>query len=273
MFRYMLAPMEKYSDSALRALCFNHGCDLTFTEFASTEALVNEVKETWDLIKLEDSTPTVIQLLVGNEEKLGSFLKSFKPEGNFKGFNFNFGCPDPEIVKSGRGCAIIKKIPKAQRLISLVRKYNYPISIKMRLGENKLEKEKKVYLDLIKQTNPDFFIVHARHGQESYSDKPDYSIFKECVGTGKEIIANGDIDSLEKVRELKKMGVRGVMIGRSAVTNPCIFDELKGNKIPSFEEIKGEYSRLTDKFHSKPRCKKNVLMRIGQIEKDSTITE
>jgi len=60
------------------------------------------------------------------------------------------------------------------------------------------------------------------------------------------------------------MGVRGVMIGRSAVTNPAIFDELKGNKVPSFEELRSEYSLLADKYKSKPRCKKNVLMRIGQ---------
>jgi tRNA-dihydrouridine synthase B len=262
----MLAPMENYTDIAFRTLCFNHGCDLTFTEFASTEGLVNNIAETWELIKLNNSTPTVIQLLVGNEEKLGLFLKKFTPLEGFKGFNFNFGCPDPEIVKSGRGCAMVKKIQKANRLISMVRKYNYPISIKMRLGENTLEKEKKVYLNLIKETNPDFFIVHARSGEDSYEDIADYSVFKECVNTGKEIIANGDIDSIEKVRELKKMGVRGVMIGRSAVTNPAIFDFFKGNKIPSFEELKGEYSLLTDKFKSKPRCKKNVLMRIGQIE-------
>ena len=262
----MLAPMENYTDSALRTLCFNHGCDLTFTEFASTEALVNNVRETWDLIDLKDSTPTIIQLLVGNEEKLSLFLKKFTPKEGFKGFNFNFGCPDPEIVKSGRGCAMVKKTQKANRLISIVKKYNYPISLKMRLGENAFEKEKKIYLNLIKETNPDFFIVHARSGSESYEDKADYSVFRECANTGKEIIANGDIDSIEKVRELKKEGVKGVMIGRSAVTNPAIFDELKGNKIPSFEELKSEYSPLADKLHSKPRCKKNVLMRIGQIE-------
>ena len=258
--------MENYTDPAFRALCFNHGCDLTFTEFASTEGLVNNVVETWDLIKLKDSTPTVIQLLVGNEEKLGLFLKKFTPQEGFKGFNFNFGCPDPEIVKSGRGCAMVKKVQKATRLINIVKKYNYPISIKLRLGENNLEKEKKIYLNLIKETNPDFFIVHARSGEQSYEDDADYSIFKECVSLGKEIIANGDIDSIEKVRELKKTGVRGVMIGRKAVTNPAIFDELKGNPIPRFEDLKSEYSILADKYKSKPRCKKNVLMRIGQVE-------
>ena len=161
---------------------------------------------------------------------------------------------------------MVKKTQKINQLINIVRKYNYPISLKIRLGENKLEKEKKVYLNLIKETNPDFFIVHARSGEDSYEEKADYAIFKECTITGKEIIANGDIDSIEKVKELKKVGVKGVMIGRRAVTNPAIFDELKGNSIPQFKDLKSEYSMLADKYHSKPRCKKNVLMRIGQVE-------
>lgn len=260
----MLAPMENFTDPAFRTLCFNHGADLTFTEFTSPEGLANKVKETWNLIELKDSTPTQIQLLAKNEEKLGSFLKFFKPSEGFRGFDFNFGCPNPNIVKTGRGCAMIKQIDKVNRLLRIVRKYNYPVSIKMRLGESKLEKKDKIYLDLIKQTNPDFFIVHARHGEENYVDKSDFSVFEECVDLGKEIIANGDIDSIKKVNELKKIGVKGVMIGRAAVVNPCIFDELKGNKIPSFEEMKNEYSLLADKFDSKLRYRRNVLMRIGQ---------
>ena len=42
------------------------------------------------------------------------------------------------------------------------------------------EKEKKFYLNTIKEVDADFFIIHARHGQEGYDKKPDYSIFKEC---------------------------------------------------------------------------------------------
>lgn len=268
MFRYMLAPMENFTDPAFRTLCFNHGADLTFTEFVSPEGLANKVKETWELIKLKDSTPTQIQLLAKNEEKLGFFLKTFKPSEGFLGFNFNFGCPDPNIVKTNRGCAMVKQIDKVNRLLRIVRKYNYPVSIKIRLGANEEEKKSKIYLNLIKETNPDFFIVHARHGKENYADKSDFSVFKECVDLGKEIIANGDIDSITKVNELKKIGVKGVMIGRTAVINPCIFDELKGKKIPSFEEMKNEYSLLAEKYNSKPRYKKNVLMRIGQVEKE-----
>ena len=42
------------------------------------------------------------------------------------------------------------------------------------------------------------------------------------------IFGNGDIDSPEKVVEVKnKYGVDGVMIGRAAIGNPWIFNEIK----------------------------------------------
>jgi tRNA-dihydrouridine synthase len=159
---------------------------------------------------------------------------------------------------------MVKRVTKTNRLIEIVRKYNYPISIKMRLAETEFEKSVKVYMNLINGTNPDFFIVHARTGVQTYNDAPDYSVFSECVLSGKEIIANGNIDSKEKVEELKRIGVKGVMIGRAAVRNPAIFDLLKGKAIPSIEELKNEYSLLANRYASSPRHQKNVLMRLGQ---------
>ena len=66
------------------------------------------------------------------------------------------------------------------------------------------------------------------------------------------------------MQELKKIGVKGVMIGRAAVRNPAIFDLLKGKSIPTPDELKKEYSLLAEKYASTDRHKKNVLMRIGQ---------
>jgi len=264
MFRFMLAPMEDYTDCAFRTLCFNHGADLTFTEVAKIDGLARRNKATWKKLTWVDSTPTQIQILPGKDEMLEEFLKKFEPKKGFEGFNFNFGCPAPEVTKVGRGCAMVKRVTKTNRLIEIVRKYNYPISIKMRLGETEFEKSVKVYMNLIKGTNPDFFIVHARTGVQNYNDYPDYSVFEECVSSGKEIIANGNIDSKEKLEQLKKAGVKGVMVGRAAVRNPAIFDLLKGKTIPSIEELKSEYSVLAEKYESSDRHKKNVLMRMGQ---------
>ncbi len=264
MFRYMVAPLEDHSDTAFRRLCHNHGADLTFTEMAKVDGLARRNKPTEKKAMCKDNTPTQIQILPGNDKELSKYLDSFVPTGGFLGFNFNFGCPAPEVQKAGRGCAMVKRISKANRLISIVRAHNFPISIKIRLGANSFQKSVKVYMNLIKGADPDFFIVHARTGKDTYNDKPDYSVFPECVASGKEIIANGDVETKEAVEEVRAMGVKGVMIGRAAVRNPAIFDMLKGKPTPSFAELIDEYSALAKKYETDPRHEKNVLKRIGQ---------
>jgi len=263
-FLYFLAPLEDNSNNALRTLCFNHGADYTFTEMTRLQGLIQNNKETLSKITFHDSTPTIIQLLAGNEKSLDTFLKNFKPKKGFSGFNLNLGCPSPDVIKLGLGCAFVKRVAKTQKLIDVFRKYNYPISVKLRIGMNLKEKQKKVYLNLIKNTFPDFFIVHSRHGKQKYIEPADFSIYEDCVKTGKIIVANGDIAKKEQINYLKSIGIKGAMIGRAAVWNPSIFNILKGKKFSNIESIKEEYIDLANKFKNKERYKNNVLKRLGK---------
>jgi len=261
-FQYMLAPMEDFTDNAFRTLCYNHGADMTFTELLRIEALAKNVENIWARIEKKDNTPVIIQLLGSSEEDLAKFLEMFKPFEGFCGFNLNLGCPDSQVVGLGYGCAMIKNFSKVKRMVDMIKNKRYSCSIKMRLGKDAKEKEKKFYLNTIKEVNADFFIVHARHGKQGYDVNPDYSIYKECAKTGKIIIANGDIDSREKVKMLKSYGVSGVMIGRGAINNPQIFNFLKGEKLISSEKIKKEYNKLAEKYNAPFRYRKNILKRI-----------
>ena len=73
------------------------------------------------------------------------------------------------------------------------------------------------------------FIVHGRHGKEHYDAPNDFSAVHDAIeATGAHnIIANGDVHTLEQVLRCREMGAAGVMIGRAAVKNPMIFSQLK----------------------------------------------
>lgn len=183
----------------------------------------------------------------------------FEPSNGFKGFNLNLGCPNPEVIKDGQGCAMIRRINKTNKIVKIFKDRGYNISVKLRLGRNKSEKEKKVYLNLMSGVDADFFIVHARHGQQTYADPADFSIYEDCIKTGKVIIANGDIRNLDQIDYLKRIGVSGVMIGRAAVLNPAIFNKLKGLPSPELKVMLNEYLELSDKFQEAPKYGKNVI--------------
>lgn len=262
-FYYMLAPLEDMTDSCFRTLCFRHGADIAFTELVRFESLAKNNKPAWERIRLYDDTPTVVQLIGAKEQFLKKFLSKFSPGKGFMGFNLNIGCPAPGFVNNGVGCAMVKRISKTRTLVSIIKNYGYPASIKMRLGLNRYEKERKAYLNLIKSVNADFFIVHARSGDQSYNEPADRSVFPGCVETGKIIIANGDIRTKADVEGLKSAGCRGVMIGRQAITNPLIFAGLKGLPQPSIAALKSEYETLLKSRDSPFRYAKNIYKHLG----------
>lgn len=254
---YMLAPMEKITDSSFRSICHKYGADLTFTEQIRFETLVKKTKSALDRIKIHDDTPTMIQIMGKDEEKLEQFLKDYTPEGGFKGFNLNLGCPSQSYVRQGIGSAMIKRPTKVKRMVDMFKSYNYNVNIKLRLGVNLTEKREKVYLKLIDKVDADFFVVHARYRSESYEIKADWGVFPECVETGKAIVANGDIRTKKDVDKMKEIGCIGVMIGRAAINNPLIFGQLKNLKLPPLESVKREYIELCKKQES--NYSENVL--------------
>ncbi|MBU2634135.1 MAG: tRNA-dihydrouridine synthase family protein [Nanoarchaeota archaeon] len=226
-FELMLAPMEDKTNPEFRELCYKKGADSTFTEMVRISSLARGNKGALDKINIPNPIPTYIQLIGSNENTLNNFLQNFKPQKGFLGFNLNLGCSSPNMLQSGLGCALIKRISKVQKIMQTIRDHKYPASIKLRLGMNKFEKENKTYLNLIKEVDADFFVVHARHGKETYQNPADFAVYKECVETNKIIIANGDIKTKEQIQYLKSIGTKGAMIGRAALKNPDIFNNLK----------------------------------------------
>ena len=268
-FLYMLAPLEDTSDDALRTLCYRHGADTTFTEMASFESLALDNESTWEKLLIRNDTPAYVQNIGSKEDMLKKFLNKYQPPKAFLGFNLNLGCPNPAIISRGLGCAMVKRVSKTKKLVSIIQDYGYKCSIKMRLGLNRYEREKKVYCNLIDAIDAEFFVVHARDGSQLYGEPAEYSIYPECVSFGKPIIANGDITS-DQIDSLRRIGVKGAMIGKNAVYDPAIFGRMKGIDHTTYEDLRREYEELSQQFPSRYKYKKNVLKRIGKMSSSDT---
>jgi len=127
----MLASLEGYSDSVFRTLCHNHGADLTFTEMAHVGSFLRRNRMSLERIEPRDSTPVQIQLLSGNEGRLDRFLSGFKPFEGFMGFNLNLSCPSKDVIRQGKGAAMVKRAAKTARLVSTIRDHGHSVSVKI----------------------------------------------------------------------------------------------------------------------------------------------
>ena len=70
-FPLLLAPMEDVSDPPFRALCKEHGADVVYTEFISSEGLIRDAaKSVMKLDIYEKERPVGIQIFGANEESM-----------------------------------------------------------------------------------------------------------------------------------------------------------------------------------------------------------
>jgi tRNA-dihydrouridine synthase len=238
------------------------------------ESFLKRNKISLKKIEPKDATPVQIQFLSSSEDKLDRFLSGFKPFDGFMGFNLNLSCPSKDVIRQGKGAAMVKRAAKTAKLVSLIKDHGYPISVKIRLGLNKFEKEKKLYLNNLGGVDPDFFIVHAKHAAQTSGEKEDYSVYPECIeaARGIPVIANGGIETLEIVQSLTEMGVNGVMMGRPAMGNPAIFDIMKNDLginnppklIPTIDDLKREYNDIYKAIGSSEKYRSRVFRVMGK---------
>ncbi len=102
------------------------------------------------------------------------------------------------------------------------------------------EKNHVAIARVCEEAGADFIAVHGRTRAGRYTAPVDYDAIADVKRAVKiPVIANGDIDSPAKARwVLEHTGCDGVMIGRAAVGNPWIFQQIKrGDDALSGEQI------------------------------------
>ncbi len=239
--KFWLSPMESVSDLGFRTLCYDHGANLTFIEMIHAAAIVRKNKAALSLVDSYDPRiSTGIQLFVTKSDVLKKCLLQIKQgiENNDNTFSnlsvidLNFGCPSPEIIKIGGGPALLKRTAKMLELLTTLKQYSpLPCGIKIRLGMNHLEKENKVYLNILKITNDlslDYITVHPKLANESSTVPIDISALQEIISHAKiPVVGNGFITDAKSAKKMFDMGCSAVMIARAAIGNPWIFEDIK----------------------------------------------
>ena len=231
-FPLLLAPMEDVSDPPFRRLCKEHGADLMYTEFISSEGLIRDaIKSRMKLDIFDYERPIGIQIFGGDEEAMAmsaKIVETVEPDL----VDINFGCPVKKVVCKGAGAGVLKDIDLMVKLTkSVVESTHLPVTVKTRLGWD----HDSINIDEVAQRLQDTGIkalaIHGRTRAQMYKGHSDWSHIARVKANPNieiPIFGNGDIDSPQKAVEYKeKYGVDGIMIGRAAIGYPWIFNHIK----------------------------------------------
>lgn len=231
-FPLLLAPMEDVSDPPFRAVCKEHGADLMFTEFISSEGLIRDaIKSRQKLDILEEERPIGIQIFGGDEEAMAmaaGIVDTTSPDI----VDINFGCPVKKVVTKGAGAAVLKDIDLMVKLTkAVIKSTSLPVTVKTRLGWDDGSKNIEEVAERLQDIGVQALSIHGRTRVQMYKGEADWTLIakvKENARINMPIFGNGDIDSPQKAVEYKnRYGVDGVMIGRAAIGYPWVFREIK----------------------------------------------
>ena len=223
--------MEDVTDASFRLLCKEFGADMVYTEFVSSDALVRNVGKSIEKMKLGDEErPVGIQIYGKWTEAMveaARMCEQARPDL----IDLNFGCPVKRVAGKGAGAGMLR-MPEMMVEITreVVRAVKVPVTVKTRLG---WDHNSQIIVDLAERLQDcgiAALAIHGRTRSQMYSGDADWTLIGEVKNNPRmhiPIIGNGDITTPEGAREaFDRYGVDGVMIGRGAIGQPWIFEEV-----------------------------------------------
>ena len=224
--------MEDVSDPPFRALCKEHGADVVYTEFISSEGLIRDAaKSVMKLDIYEKERPVGIQIFGANEESMlrsVEIVEASKPDI----IDINFGCPVKKVVSKGAGAGILKDIPLMVRLTKVMAEHTkLPITVKTRLGWDHDSIKIVEVAERLQDVGAKAISIHGRTRAQMYKGDADWRPIAEVKNNPRmhiPIFGNGDVDSPERAIKMRdQYGLDGAMIGRACIGNPWFFNQVK----------------------------------------------
>ena len=144
--------------------------------------------------------------------------------------DINFGCPVKKVVQKCGGSALLADLPLLERIIrAVIDNSAVPVTAKIRTGWD----EDKVNYDevglLLQEVGCAWVTMHGRTRAQKFTGKANWDRIAHLVEVlDIPVIGNGDVVDGGSYRQMvEHTRCHGVMIGRGAMGNPWIFQEMR----------------------------------------------
>jgi len=229
----MLAPMQGLTNRALRSVFAELvEPDLLFTEFVRVRPRSQTPIAKSDFLEATSTVPgipLVVQVIGCADEGVIQATRDLVDAG-VEHVNVNMGCPWGRMTSVLAGGGMFRApetvAPMLRELRAVV---PGSLSVKTRAG---IDDERQIFevLPAFEESGVDFLIVHPRTVQQKYKGEANHALTREIVAhSSLTVIANGDVrDEEQAQRVLAETGAAGLMLGRGAVSDPHLFQRVRG---------------------------------------------
>jgi tRNA-dihydrouridine synthase B len=226
------APMAGVTDRPFRMLCKSLGAGYAVSE------MVTSRKDLWSSLKTSrranhegETNPIAVQI-AGTDAQMMADAAAYNIDRGAQIIDINMGCPAKKVCNKWAGSALMQDEPLAMQIVEAVVKacapHNVPVTLKMRTGWSQDHKNGLSIALAAQAAGIQMLTIHGRTREQGYKGVAEYdTIASVKAALTIPVVANGDITSPEKAREvLRATGADAIMVGRAAQGRPWIFREI-----------------------------------------------
>jgi tRNA-dihydrouridine synthase B len=227
-----VAPMAGVTDRPFRQLCKQLGAGYAVSEMVTSRPdLMRSLKTSQRANHEGEPGPIAVQI-AGTDAPMMADAARYNVERGAQIIDINMGCPAKKVCNKWAGSALMQDETLAIGIVSAVVQacapLGVPVTLKMRTGWCNTAKNAVQLARAAESAGVQMVTVHGRTREQGYRGQAEYDTIAAVKAALRiPVVANGDIDSQEKERDvLAATGADAVMIGRAAQGRPWIFREI-----------------------------------------------
>lgn len=225
----LLAPMAGITDKPFRQLCSQFGAGLTVSEMVISNSSLQHHPRTLKKTDYSGEHGVRSVQILGTDPRQMAEAARLNQDRGAQIIDINMGCPAKKVCAVAAGSALLRDESLVSRILeAVVDAVDIPVTLKIRTGWDLANRNAVRIAKIAENSGILALTIHGRSRACKFEGHAEYEtirLAKQAVNIP--IIANGDIDSAAKARQvLKYTGADAVMIGRAAQGRPWIFREL-----------------------------------------------
>lgn len=222
--------MQDVTDLAfMRVMHQFGGPDYYVTEYFRVHADYTVEKKILRSITENNTGRPVFAQLIGQDVEALARVARELLDYPVAGIDLNLGCPAPVVCRKEAGGGLLRHPEKMERIIATLRNaVPGKFTVKTRVGYDSHE-EFDSLLTIFQRHAIDTLTIHGRTVRERYQTP----VHTDCIRAAVQalscpVIANGNVVDVETgIGLIKKTSAAGLMVGRGAIRNPWIFNQLR----------------------------------------------